>query len=223
MAPHSLDSTPQAPLVIIGAGGHAKVVIEVARSLGHDIYGCTGHAVHGNSVLGVPYLGNDETLSILASRGFNQVFVALGDNERREKAANYAESLGFKLATLVSPHAHVSPSARIDPGTLVMPGAIVNAAAVIKRLTIINTGASVDHDCVIEDAAHIAPGAHLSGGVRIGQRTLIGIGSAIIPQMTVGHDAVVGAGSVVVKPLSDNCLAYGNPAVPQNQTSPRTQ
>lgn len=221
MATFPLDNTSQVPLVIIGAGGHAKVVIEVARSLGYEIAGCTGHSSQGKDVLGVPYLGNDTILPELSARGLKKVFIALGDNKRREESANQAVPLGYELATLVSPHACISPSAQIEPGALIMPGAIINAATIIKRLCIINTGASVDHDCIIEDAAHIAPGAHLSGGVRVGRRVLIGTGSAIIPNMTVGDDTIVGAGSVVVKPLPAKCLAYGNPAAPQNQTSPR--
>lgn len=209
------DGALHDPLVIIGSGGHAKVVIEVAQSLGHTIVGCTGHDTHGDGVLGVPYIGNDDELVSLVSSGVKKAFVALGDNKRRDTAAERAVALGFELVTLVSPHAHISPSSRIGAGSLIMPGAILNASAIIERLVIINTGATVDHDCIVSDCAHIAPGAHLSGGVQIGKRVLVGTGTAIIPQITVGHDTTVGAGSVVVKHLPAHCVAFGNPARPQ--------
>lgn len=201
------------PLVLVGAGGHAKVVIEVARAAGRfNVVGLVDARPATPGVLGVPVLGGDEVLPRLRAEGVAWAFAALGNNSARERVGADLRAAGFHLATLAHPSAVVMPSARIGEGIVVMPRAVVGAEARVDDLAIVNTGAVVEHDDLIGPAAHIAPLAALAGGVRVGARALIGIGSAVRPGISVGEDAVVGAGSAVVADVPAGARVGGTPA-----------
>ncbi|HYI82363.1 MAG TPA: acetyltransferase [Acetobacteraceae bacterium] len=201
------------PLVLVGAGGHAKVVIEAARAEGRfTVAGLIDPKPSAPEVLGVPVLGGDEALPRLRTEGVGWAFVALGSNAARERIGNSLRAAGFRLASIVHPAAVVMPSARIGEGVVVMARVVVSAEARIDDLAILNTGAVVEHDNQIGAAAHIAPLAALAGNVRIGARALVGVGSAIRPGITVGEDAVVGAGSAVVADVPAGATVGGVPA-----------
>jgi UDP-perosamine 4-acetyltransferase len=192
------------PLVLVGAGGHAKVVIEVARAAGRfSIVGLIDPRPASAAVLGVPVLGGDEALPRLREQGIAWAFVALGGNDLRERIGGELRAAGFRLATLVHPSAEVMPSARVGEGAVVMARVVVSAEARVDDLAILNTGAVVEHDNLIGVAAHVAPLAALAGNVRVGARALIGVGSAVRPGVSVGADVPAGAtvGGVPARPL----------------------
>ena len=202
-------------VVIIGAGGHAKVVLEVLRALGSmEVVGLIDPAPAAKAVLGAPVLGDDSRLPQLRREGVEGAFVALGTNGLRQRIGAQLAASGYALPTAIHPSALISPSARIDTGAVVMARAVIGAETRVRDLAIVNTGAIVDHDNVIETAAHVAPGCALAGTVRIGERSLIGVGSAVRPGVTVGNDVVVGAGSAVVSDLADGARVGGAPARP---------
>ncbi|WP_169542594.1 acetyltransferase [Sphingomonas baiyangensis] len=196
---------------ILGAGGHAKVVLEALRLAVADaeiVVVDDGRGDDGGDLLGAPIIG---TRAALLDRRASALVPALGDNRARLVAIEWAREAGLEIASVIHPAAIVSPSAVIGAGCFLAAGAIVNADARLGSGVIVNTGASVDHDCVLGDGVHVAPGARLCGNVRIGARTLIGVGAAIIPGRTLGADCVVGAGAAVVRDSDDGVRIAGVP------------
>ena len=208
-----VDATP---VLVVGAGGHALVSIEVLRAAGHDVRGCVASqvgAADGLARLGVPVLASDDALEELLGDG-GAVFVAVGANVARRRLLDAVHVHGGPLVSAISPDARVSPTASIAAGALVMPGSVVNAMASIGRGAIINTGAIVDHECVVGDVAHVAPGAVLAGNVTVGEGALIGVGARVTPGRHIGAWAVVGAGAVVVDDVPERATVVGAPARP---------
>jgi UDP-perosamine 4-acetyltransferase len=202
------------PVLILGAGGHAKVVIELlrARSDAFSIAGLLDTDGSRRSVLGVRVLGSDDQLGPLRRAGLKHAFVARGDNRTRHAGLERLSKHGFELVNAVSPAAIVSASAVLGRGIAVMAGAVINADSRIADLAIINTRASVDHDGSIGEAAHVCPGCSLAGRVTIGRMAFIGTGSSAIPGVTVGENSVIGAGSCIVRNIPANSVAFGVPA-----------
>ena len=199
-------------VIVIGAGGHAKVCIEILRAAGFCVDYCIGRDDSPQSCLGIPVLIGDEHLATLAGRGYSRAFVAVGTNATRERLAEAAQALGYALLNAISPHAVISPSAKLGRGIAVMPGAVIQAEADIGDLVIINTGSTVDHDCTIQKATHIGPGCTLAGNVVVGPRCLLGAGATVIPGVSIGSDAVIGAGGVVTSNIAAGATAVGVPA-----------
>jgi UDP-perosamine 4-acetyltransferase len=199
-------------VVVLGAGGHAKVVIEILRAMGERVDLCIGGADSPDTCAGVPVVRGDEHLHTLAARGYTRAFVAIGANAVRRQVGQDARDAGFTLIRAISPQAVISPSARIGEGVAVMAGAVLNAEAVVEDFAILNTGATVDHDCRIGAAAHVGPQCALAGQVQVGEGSFLGIGCKVIPLVTIGRDVVVGAGSVVIADLPDHVTALGVPA-----------
>lgn len=197
-------------VVVIGGGGHAKVVVATLQAMGY--YVCAVYdddeRKWNTDILGVPVAGPTE---LVMSSGVCAAVIAIGNNAIRRQVAERLES-ACKWITAVHPRAYVHPSATLGEGTVVLAGAIIQPEAVVGEHCIINTGATIDHDCIIGAFSHVAPGAHLAGGVRVGMGALIGVGSAIIPGISVGSWSVVGAGSVVVKDVPDKSTVVGVPA-----------
>jgi UDP-perosamine 4-acetyltransferase len=199
-------------VVIIGGGGHAKVVIESLRASGQAVAAIVDADPTPREVLGVPVIGDDLKLSELRGQGLSALFVAIGDNRLRETLGRRARGLGFSLVNAIHPSAIVSPTARLGEGVAVMAGVAINADSQVGDLAIINTGAIVDHDCRLGAACHLGPASALAGGVTLGQRAFLGVGARVIPGVTIGDDAIVGAGGVVVRDLPAAVLAVGVPA-----------
>ena len=196
-------------LFIVGAGGHAKVVLATALEAGFKVVGFLDEdsSKWGSELLGVPILG---PLSLLRkSEGYRAV-LAIGDNEARRRIDQ--EIKGVRWVTLVHPGAYVHPSVALGEGTVVFAGALVQPMARVGRHVIINTGVIVEHDCEIGDYSHLAPGVRLAGGVKVGTRCLLGVGAVAVPLAKIGDGSIVGAGSVVVKDIPPRSLAYGVPA-----------
>jgi len=198
--------------IVIGSGGHAKVVIELLRDSRIAVSYCIGTANDPRHCLDVSVLVGDENIEVLRRQGYSKAFVAIGDNYLREKLALIAEALGYELVNAISPKAVVSPSATLGKGIAIMAGAVVNADTRIEDFSIINTGATVDHDCRIGYASHIAPQCALAGHVEVGSKTFLGVGCKIIPNVKIGDAVIIGAGSLVIQDIPTGVKAYGTPA-----------
>jgi sugar O-acyltransferase (sialic acid O-acetyltransferase NeuD family) len=202
-------------VIVVGAGGHALVAIDVLRAAGRHVAGCVtsdGSAAADIGRLGVRLLGTEAVLDGPLDAGTAHVFVAIGDNPTRRDVTGRLLSRGVQLVRAMSPRAVVSDHARVEDGVLVMPGAVVNALATIGVGAIVNTGASVDHECTVGDFAHVGPGAAVAGSAVIGEGALIGMGSAIAPGREIGAWSTVGAGATVVTDVPDGVVVVGTPA-----------
>lgn len=199
-------------LAILGASGHGKVVADIAELSGWDeviFFDDAWPKIKNNSVW--PIKGNTESL-LDTIQYYEGVFVAIGNNEIRLQKLNVFKQKNIPLPPIIHPHAIVSRYAKINDACVICAGAVVNADVSIGFGSILNTGCSVDHDCVLAEAAHISPGTNLAGGTVIGQCAWIGIGVVTRQLITVGSNAVIGAGSVVVKDVAPNTVVVGNPA-----------
>ncbi|MBX3205820.1 MAG: acetyltransferase [Labilithrix sp.] len=200
---------PALPVVVLGAGGHGKVVADILTEMGRRPVGFLDpKKPAGTTVLGLPVLGDDDWL--LA----NQVEVALGmgDNAMRERLALRALERGTPLATAVHPRAVVARSATIADGVVIAALAVVNPDASVERGAIINTGAIVEHDCIIGEFAHLATNATTGGACRIGRLSLLGSGATMLPETVVGDETRVGAHALVTRDLPAHATARGVPA-----------
>lgn len=200
-------------VIVVGAGGHAKVVIDILNYNSYKVIGIVDEnkEIHGTDIMGITVLGGKEVLINHAHR-ISNAFVAIGNNNIRVKIGEELKQLGYKLITAIHHNASVAESVRLGEGSMVAAGGIINPDAKIGSHVIINTGATVDHDCVIANGAHISPGANLAGNVSVGTNSHIGIGASIIQSINIGDDVVVGAGAVVVKDIESDVTAYGVPA-----------
>jgi sugar O-acyltransferase (sialic acid O-acetyltransferase NeuD family) len=200
-------------LIVFGAGGHGKVVIDAILRQGvHEIAFLADADVkrHGSLVSGYEIRSEAAAFEALGT-GVNRAIVAVGHNDVRRHLARIISGKGFSLISIIHPSSIVSPSASIGAGTLVMPGSILNADARIGENVIINTGAVVEHDCDVGDHAHIGPHATLCGGVRVGAGTLVGAGATVLVGVRIGAGAVIGAGSTVLCDVPDGATAVGSP------------
>lgn len=204
-------------LVIAGAGGHARVVIEAVRSQGRWMAAALTDPVECGSVLGVPVVGGDDELPRLRDEGVVAALVGVGslrDPTHRIKVFERLVELDFILPPICHFRATVSPSAGLGDGTVILGGAIVNSQASIGQNVIVNTGSIVEHDCQVGDHAHIAPRAVLGGGVTICPRAHVGMGAVVVQGLTIGEGSVVGAGAVVTRDVPPDTLCVGVPAKP---------
>jgi len=201
-------------VIIWGASGHARVVVDILREAGGtQVIGFlddTNPARWGMPFCDGQILGGKETLTKL--NDVRHGLVAVGDCSARLRLAQEFRAAGFDLVIAIHPNALVAGDVRIGSGTVIAAGAVVCAGATVGENVILNTSSSIDHDCVVEDGVHICPGVHLGGRVRVGFGAWIGIGSTIIDKVEIGRHTVVGAGSLVLKSLPEGVVAYGIPA-----------
>jgi len=197
---------------IVGAGGHAKVVVDALLAAGREVLGFydDNPALRGTEPIpGVRVLGDTNALPGGLEKGNGVVILAVGENRVR---SGLSRRLSVPYGVACAPSAVLGRGVRIGKGSMILPTATVNIDTVIGGHVILNTSCSVDHDCTIGDFVHIAPGAHLGGGVVVGEGTFIGLGSGVIPGIRIGRWCVIGAGAVVTKDIPDNCTAVGVPA-----------
>jgi sugar O-acyltransferase (sialic acid O-acetyltransferase NeuD family) len=195
-------------LVVVGSGGHAKVVIATAHAAGLEVRAIVDDdpVTHGRRVLDVPVVG--PSAPVLADEAAFAI-LAIGSNRARHRLAAAARC---RFATIVHPSAVVHPSVLLAPGTVVFAGAVIQPDSVLGAHVIVNTGASIDHDCAIGDGVHLAPGVRLAGNVTLGEGAFLGIGACAIPGVTIGAWTTVGAGAAVVHDLPADITAVGVPA-----------
>ena len=195
-------------LIVVGAGGHAKVVVATARAAGFRVVAVVDDARvrWGGAVLGVPVTG--PSAPVLDDPAA-QVVLAIGSNAARRQRAVGARC---RFVSIVHPSAVVDPSVALGAGSVVFAGAVIQPDAVLGAHAIVNTGASIDHDCVLGAAVHVAPGTRLAGNVTLGDEVFLGIGAVVIPGVAIGAGTTVGAGAAVVHDLPARVLAVGVPA-----------
>jgi acetyltransferase EpsM len=201
-------------LLIWGASGHGKVVLDAARACGRykTIAFIDDFCPADRYYCGAEFLGTSANLESAQRLGFHQVLIAIGDNHARARCFDRAAEFGMEAAVVIHPAAVLSPSARIGSGTLVMPRCVVNADASVGENSILNTGAIIEHDCLLGKHVHISPNAALSGGVVVGDYSHVGIGALVIPGARIGSHCVIGAGAVVLGEVPDGTTAVGVPA-----------
>lgn len=189
-------------MYIIGAGGHAKVVAEIAELQGEtiDLFIDQNESIH--------HLWEYSVISIFPEANVKAI-IAIGDNLTRKKISINFEA---QYISLFHPFTQISTRAFIDEGTVVVGGALINADAQIGKHVIINTNSSVGHDARLGDFVHIAPNAALAGHVQVGEGTFIGMGASVLPGVKIGKWCIIGAGAVVLHDVPDGMTVVGSPA-----------
>lgn len=201
-------------LIIIGSGGHARSIIDVAIAQDkYNIIGCVSNEKVGKEVAySIKVIGDDSILEDIFSSDVKNCFVAIGNNLIRKKIYSKLIDIGFSIVNIISPNSIISPASKIGSGVCVLHNSFIGVNVEIGDNTIINSSVSIDHDCKIGNHCHIAPGVAMSGTVLVEDGTHIGTGSSIIDGVSIGKWSYAGAGSVIVKDVESNILVYGVPA-----------
>jgi acetyltransferase EpsM len=197
--------------LVFGAGGHAKVVIDVLLASGCEILGCYDDdpALLGREIVqGVSVAGGSSSMLAEWKKG-RKVVIAIGENRLRRRLSSLWE---VDYGVVSAPSVVLGRGVKIGAGTMLLPSATVNIDTFIGRHAILNTSCSIDHDCRIGDYAHVAPGCALGGTVTVGEGAFLGVGARVIPKIRIGRWSIIGAGAVVTKDIADNCTAVGVPA-----------
>lgn len=199
-------------LLVIGAGGHGKVVADAALSVGHwDSIAFVDDREDLKEVLGFPVIGKIADLEGLSGT-YGSAAIAIGNPRVRLRLLEKCRTLGFGLRPIIHRSAAVSGFIDLGLGCVVLAATAINPGARIGQGCIVNTGATVDHDCELAEGVHVCPGAHLAGNVRVGARSWIGIGASIKHGITLGADVTVGAGAAVVSNIESGMTVLGVPA-----------
>ncbi|TAJ77012.1 MAG: acetyltransferase [Gallionellaceae bacterium] len=205
-------------LLIVGAGGHGKVVADTALETSRwDEILFLDDAWPEKKQNGYWDIRGKAIQLENWKAQCTDAIVAIGNNHLRMELQSKLVSAGFEIATIVHPSARVSRFAKLGAGSVVFANAVINVDAEIGEAAIINTAATVDHDCRLGNGVHVAPGGNLGGGVTVGDFSWIGIGAAIRHYIMIGADVTVGAGAVVVSNVLDGVTAVGSPARPINK------
>lgn len=195
-------------LLIVGAGGHGRVIADIAEQL--DRYETIAFLDDVEPTRAMNYWGKTSEASQYAKEC--DFIVAIGNNATRSRLQEGLLMMGCVLATLVHPSASVSKQAILGDGCVVMPGCVINTGAVIGKGGIVNTAATVDHDCQLGDYCHLSPGAHLCGTVKMGDLVWIGAGATVINNISIVSHTMVGAGATVIKEITEPGTYAGVPA-----------
>lgn len=188
------------PVIILGAGGHAKVVINALQASNREILGVTDpNRKAGEQVLGVKVLGDDSIVFQFTPSSVELIngIGALPESTLRSKLSSLFRKKGYHFGTVIHPQAVIAPDVVLEEGVQIMAGTIIQPGSSIGQDTIVNTGSSVDHDCIIGGECHIAPGAVINGHVTIDQGCFIGSTSCVTQAVTIGKEVIVAAGSVI--------------------------
>lgn len=202
------------PVVLIGAGGHAAVCLEMLTRQRASLLGYVAPTPSEDLYTQLAYLGNDEKL---AEYKPDEICLVMGvgfvvGSDLRERLYRQYRKKGFRFRALIHESAVIALNAELKEGAQVMAGAVVQARAVIGENVLVNTRASVDHDSIVESHSAIMPGVTICGDVRIGEGSFIGAGATIVQQVVIGNRTVLGAGALALKNLPASSYAYGVPA-----------
>lgn len=199
-------------VLVIGAGGHGKVVADILLSGGVVVAGFLDEdpASWGKTILGLPVLGAIEDYRRFCPDG---MVIAVGSNlARRDIVARLGGVAPEMWTNAIHPRAIIAGSVRLGRGVVIAAGVVVNPDCDVLDHCIINTGATVDHDCRIGAFAHLGPGTHLAGSVTVGEGAFLGLGCGVTPGRTIGEWATIGAGAVVINDVPAGAVAKGVPA-----------
>jgi sugar O-acyltransferase (sialic acid O-acetyltransferase NeuD family) len=202
-------------IVVIGGGGHAKVLISILKKCRYEVVGYTDDYDRG-SILGVSYLGGDSVLEEMGKESrVSHAVVGIGKvdcSDSRLKIQEDIKRWGFTFPVITSPRASVNEDVGLGEGTVVFDGAVINSGARIGKACIINSNSTVEHDCRIDDDVHIGPGVAVSGGVEIGHHCMIGVGASICHGVTIANRSLIGAGATVNRNIEESGTYVGTPA-----------
>lgn len=203
-------------ILLIGGGGHCKSVLDSLIGLNeyHEIGIVDKKENIGRSLYGVSFIGCDDDLQALFDSGYKYAFItvgSIGNSTIRHNLFNLLNKIGYDMPSIIDASAQVSEYATIKPGVFIGKLCIVNAGASIHKGAIINSGSIIEHDCQIGEFVHIASGAVLGGEAVIGEGAHVGANSTIRQQIQIGSNSIIGMGSVVLKNLESDIMAYGNP------------
>ncbi len=201
-------------LVLLGAGGHCKSVLDAALCSNQfsEIVITDPVTLVGTKVLGCKVVGTDEVLPKLFNEGFTQAFITVGSIQNsavRRKLVCLATKIGFTFPVIIDPSAVISRFAKIGEGTFIGKNTVVNAGTKIGKHCIINTGAILEHDCSVGAYSHVSVGSILCGGVTLGSGVFVGAGSTVIQLTTISDNAIIGAHSIVLENVGENVKASG--------------
>jgi len=198
--------------LIIGTGGHARVVIDTLEHCKLKISGLLdlSYKNANEKILSYPVLGDYSTLLTFSKDEYN-ILIAIGDNKKRAEVYNFVTGNGYECPVLVHPSAIVSKKAKINSGVFINAGCIINAEAEIGENVIVNTGAIVEHEVKIGSHTHIGPSCKIAGRTVVGENVFLGIGSVIIDKIFIGDNVTVGAGSIIIKDIEENSVYAGIP------------
>ena len=190
---------------LIGASGHAKVVIEILENNNIEIAGLFDKNAEIKQLFDYKCFVEIDENKI----GQSKFIVAIGNNLIRKNIVKSNKDLTYDIA--IDPSANISKRAKIKEGSVVMKGVSINSSVKIGAHCIINTNSSIDHDCILEDYVHISPNSALAGNVKVGEGTHIGTGVNIIPNLNIGKWCIIGAGAVIINDVPDYSVVVGNP------------
>ncbi len=195
-------------LLILGCGGHSKVVTEVAEAVGFKEIFYLDPFYSKKTFL------NRKVYNLIDEEYKGYFIVAVGDNSIRETIYNeFLDRNNSAISiSLIHPTSSISKRALIGKGTVIMPLCVINSDTIIGKSVLVNTSSNIDHDCEIMDFVSVAPGVNIGGNVAIGPRSIISIGANISHGISIGHDALIGGSSFVLKSVQDNSVVYGVPA-----------
>jgi sugar O-acyltransferase (sialic acid O-acetyltransferase NeuD family) len=202
------------PVIIVGGGGHAKVLLDVLCCMSSTVLGYLAPTESEDGCDGIEYLGNDEAVSNYSPESIRLVngVGSVDSQDYRTHVFCRFKEIGYGFATVIHPSAIIASDVRLNEGCQVMAGAVLQPGVCCDENVIINTRAGIDHDCHIGAHSHISVGATLSGGISVGCQTHIGAGSTIIQEVSVGERCIIAAGAVVTHNVPDGATVVGVPA-----------
>lgn len=217
----SRTASPPARVLILGAGGHGRVVLDILhQARGFDVVGFLDNNpdIINRRIDGVPVRGLiDDLPRVAGDNGITGVVIAIGDNGTRRGLARHVENCGLELISAIHPSATLARSATIGRNVVIAAGAIVCANCQIGDSVILNTGCVVDYQTMIGEGTHICPGVRIAGRVKVEPGVFVGIGATIVPKITLGCESIIGAGSVVINDVAPLATVVGVPARPIRQ------
>lgn len=202
-------------IVIIGAGGHARVIFEIlSYNRNIEVFAFIDNVIRGSDerIMGIPVLGDHSVLPKLFKSDIMGAIIGVGDNNIRKAHFEKIKNMGVELINAIHYTAHIAHSVKIGKGVAIVTGATIATGVKIGNNVIVNTGAIIEHEDILEDHVHIAPGTVLAGRVTVKEGTFIGAGSVVKEYVVIGENTIIGAGSIVLENIPDNVVAVGAPA-----------
>ena len=204
-------------IVVIGASGHAKVIIDIVEREGkYEVLGLIdSYKEKGRKTFGYAILGTEKLIpQLIEKENLYGGILAIGDNYIRQELFYKIKEIqpDFKYVNAIHPHAVIGAKVKIGKGVVIMPGVIVNTQSKIDDFCILNTKSTLDHECKMKKFSSLGPGTNVGGNVKIGECTAISLGAKVIENIDIGKHSVVGAGSLVIRNVGDFKIAFGIPA-----------